>query len=66
MYIETDQDHVSRLRIEDGDDVHIADFNDDGVARVTQEAGEAFVDDYDSVEIKERETNTSENEETEN
>jgi hypothetical protein len=66
MYIETDQDHVSRLRIEDDGEVYIADFNDDGVARVTQEAGEAFVDEYDSVEVKEREDNTSENEDNEN
>jgi hypothetical protein len=55
MYIETDRDNISRLRIREDGTTYTADFNDDGVARVTKEAGNVFAERYTSVEIREEE-----------
>lgn len=53
MYVQTSKTHVQSFHdrdiMEQGYEV---DFNDNGVAQVTEEVGEALVEKYDSIEVK--------------
>lgn len=53
MYVQTSKTHVQTLHdrdiMEEGYEVN---FNDNGVAQVTEDVGEALVAEYDAIEVK--------------
>lgn len=61
MYIEIDSPSTRRIgrRIDGFDGLVEAVFNENGVARVTEEVGEALAEEVDAITIRERETKSS-------
>lgn len=60
MYIQCENTPTRRLGVRhpDTNELVYAEFNDNGIARVQAEVGEIFVEEFDNITVKDRESKT--------